>query len=160
MTRTIMILLLLCIALPARTHDFHASLAEVEWNQRARKIEVSLRLFPDDFEKALSLAEGRAIRLEKSNSAAAMERYVGKRFVISTRDHRSTFKVVGTDTKVDSMWLFLESDWTGGPLAEAQVTNSLLTELFSDQVNLVNIKSEQGIRTLTFNAESKGSRDK
>ena len=35
-------------------HDFHTSLAEVEYNTSSKTFEISLRVFTDDFEKALS----------------------------------------------------------------------------------------------------------
>lgn len=146
-------LFLLVCALPARAHDFHASLAEVEWNADARKIEVSLRLFPDDVEKALSRIHRRDIRIESAGSEEALARYVNSRFIFSGGTHRSRFKVVGTETRVDSMWLFLESGWSGGPLDEARVENSLLTELFTDQVNLVNLQLKSKRMTLTFNSQ-------
>ncbi|HAI76815.1 MAG TPA: hypothetical protein DCM08_11260 [Microscillaceae bacterium] len=36
-------------------HDFHTSIAEMDYNPRSKAFEVSLRVFIDDFEKALTL---------------------------------------------------------------------------------------------------------
>ena len=122
---------------PLSAHKFYASLAQVERTADGR-LEVALRLFPDDLEVALRKVTGRRVVVE--NSAAfgeAFEAWVNTVFVVEAGDRRTTFKYVGAEVTVETVWVYVECPWPD-PLAASTMTNAMLVDLFPDQVNTVN----------------------
>ena len=56
----------------ALAHEFHVSSAEVEHNRESGKLEVALRVLPEDLEAALSRGRDRAVRLEVTAGVDAL----------------------------------------------------------------------------------------
>ena len=130
-------------------HKFYASLAQIERTEDGR-LEVGIRFFPDDLELALSNAAGRRIVVSESTQFRdALLKYIGPNLVIESGADRATFRYVGVDPKVNVLWVFLEADWSR-PLKGARLTNRLLQDISSDQVNTVNLTEGSAKETLTF----------
>jgi hypothetical protein len=56
---------------------------------------------------------------------------------------------IGKEVEVDVTWIYAEIPLTEAPTS-LRLQNSILTELFSDQVNIVNFKYLTTIRTFMF----------
>ena len=50
----LLFLLLLTVSLTAWAHAYHASIMDVRYNAQKQQLEIALKVFTDDFEKALS----------------------------------------------------------------------------------------------------------
>lgn len=133
----------LCIYPPtnAPKHDFHTSIAEIEYNTKSRAFEVSLRVFIDDFEKALGSISGKKELLDKSNKHHALiMQYLNQHFyILNRRGKKKKMTLIGKEFKVDAMWLYIEIPYRES-LRKAKFNNSILMEHFDDQVNIVNLK--------------------
>jgi hypothetical protein len=136
---------------PALAHRFHASLAEVEYNSRERRVEIAVRLFVEDFEEALGKASGRRVRLDATPDVADLgAAYLRERLTITGPDGRALeLKWVGMEPKVDEAWVYLEAQSADG-LAGATVSDRVFFELFDDQVNTVNLKDGARRTTVVF----------
>jgi hypothetical protein len=138
-------------ARPAAAHKFHASLAEVEYNAKERRVEIAVRLFVEDFEEALGKASGRRVRLDATPDVADLgAAYLRERLTITGPDGRALeLKWVGMESKVDEAWVYLEAPSADG-LAGATVSDRVFFELFDDQVNTVNLKDGARRTTVVF----------
>lgn len=133
-------------------HKFYASLAQVEKTSEGR-IEVGLRLFPDDVERALSASEGRRVVIgDTATFKDALVKYLDSMFVIASGGERARFRYVGIEAKVNLLWVFVEADWTR-PLKGSRLTNRLLLDVSADQVNTVNLTEGDSKETRIFTAE-------
>ena len=132
-------------------HKFYASLAQADLNTETNSVEISLRLFSDDLELALTRRAGRAIYLDRAEEAAPhVLAYLRERFELRTADGQTKELVwVGMEARVDATWVYFEirnvSDLTG-----AALRNRVFFEQFDEQTNTVSIRHGQRHTTLVF----------
>ena len=117
-------------------HEFHTSIAEIEYNTKSKAFEVSLRVFIDDFEKAI----GTTILQEHSAAYNPMiMKYLRQKFyLMNRRGKKKEMSLIGKEFKVDAMWLYIEIPYRES-LRKAKFNNSILMEHFDDQVNILNL---------------------
>ncbi len=137
-------LLLAAAPRPAHAHPLHTTLAELSYDPATRVLQVSLRVFTDDFTNAVARRAG-----ERAGERAgvrtvgalppdsAMFRYVAERFAIAAPGAGPlALRWCGVRRSGDVLLLCLRA--TAVPaLAGARVRSALLNESFADQVNLV-----------------------
>lgn len=131
-------------------HKFYASLAQVERTPDNR-LEASIRFFPDDLEKILSLRAARSIPVEDTTAfGAAFEAWFNAEFSFRSGKQVSRFKYVGIEVRVQSVWVHMEAPWTT-PLEKSALANTMMLDLFPDQENTVNLVEGKRRSTLIFN---------
>ncbi len=135
---------------PARAHDFHSSFSVVERSADASVFEISIRVFADDLESALSARTRTPVRIDvTSDLDRLIHDYVSTSFEIVAADGRpKPLTWVGKEARVDSMWVYVEAP--AEPLAGLRLRNRVLQEQFGDQVNLVQVKDGRLQRMLNF----------
>lgn len=135
----------------ALAHKFHESLSQLEYNEQARTVELSLRLFADDLEESLSRRAGKKVRIDKTENADALAlAYVQDAFELINRDgERKRFRWVGMEVKVDVVWVYVETEMPEG-LGAARLRNRIFFDLFDDQVNRINLKAGAARSSLVF----------
>ncbi|SDL81197.1 hypothetical protein SAMN05421823_108172 [Catalinimonas alkaloidigena] len=122
----------------AFAHDFHATLAEVQYNPQTRSLEVSLRLFTDDLEKALDTMYPSQGPFRLNEADVYLSAYLKEHFQAYTSGKQLLeLQYVGQEVAVDVTWLYFE--FPCGDQPPTRVVNSVLTELYDDQKNLVNL---------------------
>lgn len=137
-------------------HDFHASVTQIQYNPKERVFEISIRIFTDDFEKALSAASGSKISLSGSPDRSSVkngpiiEKYILSHFVyVSPQKQPKPIKYVGNELEADANWLYLEMPYTE-PFRGGMLKQNVLMELFDDQVNMVNVQYQGQKKTFVF----------
>lgn len=131
-------------------HEFHASVTQMQYNPAERAFEISIRVFTDDLEKGLSAMSGTKISLEKGKQDALIEKYVRDHFAyVNALNQPKTFQYVGYETEADAQWIYLEMPYAE-PFSGGTMRQNILTELFDDQVNMVNIKYQSQKKTFVF----------
>jgi hypothetical protein len=131
-----------------QAHDVHTSSAEVEYNPKSHKLEVSLTVFMDDLELALMRHSERLMSLEKTPASeldAQIKSYLGKTFIV-TEVTGKTAKIqwVGReieDTKTDAptVTLFFEVPLIAC-LSGVTLRYEVFCDLFKDQLNLLHLR--------------------
>lgn len=132
-------------------HEFHTSLAEMHYNTQSKSLEVSLRVFSDDLENALGKANNRTVRVDATDGTDLLiKQYLAKNFsVIDSKNNRKPLTWVGKEIAVDVTWLYFEIPLTED-LTGLKIQNSVLCEVFEDQVNIVNVNYRNQKRTYLF----------
>lgn len=142
----------------AAAHAFHTSLTEIQYNAKEKSLEISIRMFTDDLETALTKANnGQKIMVggKNDNSDAVLNKYVQQHFAILTpQKQKKPMTVLGKELEGDATWVYVEmpnaQDFKGNILY-----NNIMQELFDDQTNLVNFLQPNGKKTYLFNAKTK-----
>ena len=136
-------------------HAFHTSIAQVRYDVKSKVLEVSLRIFTDDLETALSKENNRKVILdETSQHDRLIENYLKKQFgFINQNGERKGMNFIGKESEVDATWLYLEIPCLESPNG-LTLRNALLTELFDDQVNMVNLTYLSTKKTYLFKADN------
>ncbi len=147
--RTATGLLLAVVSRPAHAHPLHTTMAELSYDRTTRVLNVSLRVFADDFTNAVTRGGGvRGVGALPPDSA--MFRYVAERFAIAAPGAGPlALRWCGVRRSGDVLLLCLRA--TAVPaLAGARVRSALLNESFADQVNLVQANYDGRRQMLLF----------
>lgn len=134
-------------------HPFHTSLTQVQYSATGQTFEVSIRLFTDDFETALTKENGGvAVHLQNQKQDRLIEKYIRKQFIIADAQRKpKALTYIGYEPEADAQWVYFEiPDQSSDGLKNVVIKNALLMDLFSDQVNLVNLQSSQQKKTVVF----------
>lgn len=139
---------------PLTLHDFHASVTQMQYNPKERTFEISIRIFTDDFEKALSQDSNTKIQLSGNVAAdkidPLIEKYIRSHFAyVNSQKQPKAFSYVGHEIEADANWLYLEMPYTE-PFKGGLLKQNVLMELFEDQVNMVNIQYQGQKKTFVF----------
>jgi hypothetical protein len=146
-------LLLLCAGdfWTTKAHTFHTSLAQMEYNAQEKSVEISLEVFTNDLEAALSRRNGKKVRLDKTEGAEGLV-LAYLQDTLNLKNNRGEIKKlswVGMESKADAMWLYVEAPMPEG-LEGASLRDRLFFESLEDQVNLVHLKYEDKKSDLVF----------
>lgn len=133
-------------------HPVHFSVTNVEYNKDKQGFEIVLKLFKSDLETALSLQYGLKFADADKNVIQAdpkiLQQYIDLHFKI--RINGKGVNVVYRENKVsgDDIWLYADCKYKK-KVQELAVDNSLITEVYDDQTNLLILgymSQQNGIR--------------
>ena len=132
----------------ADAHPLHTTMTELSYDPSARVLTATLRVFADDFSAAVvGVRAGGAVVIPPDS---AMLRYVTGRFSVTGRGTgRVAMRWCGVRREGVVLFICLRGT-APGSLAGATMTNGLLTEVFPDQVNIVQTSVDGRRRTLLF----------
>lgn len=135
----------------ATAHEYHVSVTQMQYNPAQKTFEVSIRMFTDDLEKALTGASGqRVIVKDGDKNDALLERYIKNAFVLTDASRKpAAIHYIGKEQEEDATWVYLEIP-SSGNLTGSKLQNSTLMEVFDDQVNMTNIKVASDKKTYLF----------
>jgi len=74
------------------SHPFHICIGQMQWNPAESHWEVSLRLHPQDLERAMSTAAGKPISMEDEDFSETALAYLNQQFFICRRPDGSDVK--------------------------------------------------------------------
>lgn len=135
----------------ALAHPLHSSLTELTYDPAARLVRLSVRVFADDFSAAVT--HGRPAAPDAPVVVppdSAIVRYLVGKLVLADRSGRVIpLRWCGTRRAAEVLFLCLRAPMGAAP-AGARVRNAVLTELFTDQVNVVRAAVGGAPQTLLF----------
>lgn len=134
---------LLLILLPKDLHPFHVSVCDVEFNREAKAIQVSQRIFVNDFEQALNKKFNLNLVIDDTATASLRDSlisvYLQDNLTIYADGKQKEPDFLGTEFEEDGIWCYIEFD--GVKRAQTIVVEStILLDLFDDQANIVHFK--------------------
>ena len=123
-------------------HKFYVSLSEVSYNSKTERFEVSIRIFPDDMDRALLARSGintqLATELEHKSADSLLMVYLLEDLSIKVNGALLELNYLGNEPESDAIWCYLESSRVAAP-ESITIRNVLLTEYFPDQVNIIQV---------------------
>ena len=125
-------------------HDFHLSKCDINYNASEKAIQISLNVFIDDLELALSQDGYDSLRIctpkESPLAEELMLNYFRKHLIIKVDEQPIELNWVGKEVSEDfaAVWSYLEvSNIT--PEKSISVMNDILLNEFDDQQNVVKL---------------------
>lgn len=146
-------LLLLCSF--TTLHKFYVSVTQIDYNTKKERIEISSRIFIDDFEKVLEKKYNQSVNLatkiEAKNAKALIEKYYLEKVEVFVNNQKEKLVFLGSEYEDDVLICYLKIDYSG-KITTFEVYNNLLTEFFAEQQNIVhlNINKEKKSFLLTI----------
>lgn len=139
-------LLSLLLALPTLAgsrHAYHSTITELRLSSQKKQVELSIKVFTDDLEKAISQGKPGTVSLREIRALPLVELYLHQhlKLTIPITGHtgRTPLEVqfVGMQPEKDAYWVYAKAALPR-PTNELQVEQAMLLELFPDQMNIVN----------------------
>ncbi len=143
--------LLLVFILPlvfnANKHPFHVSTTEISHNTKTKALEVTCRIFTDDFENALSKRFKTKIDLYSKDREKEMNTFV-KSYLESSVMFNVDGKIikanyVGFENDHEATNVYLEIDNIAS-FKQLTLSNGILYDLFDDQMNILHVEKNGG----------------
>lgn len=126
----------------AGMHPIYVSVAELEYNSKARSLEVSCKLFTDDFEKTLRTQYKTAVDLVNPPNRAAMDKlvneYVLKHFSITINGQQVPLKYLGYEEIEEGIYSYFEAGGVAPPKS-LEIYNTLLYTNHEQQMGLMHV---------------------
>jgi hypothetical protein len=130
-------------------HKYFFSITEMEWQADAKQFEVVVDLSTHDLEYALSALNNQSIHVEHPEFETQTRKWLTKHLILKQTGKTIPLRWIGQQSTHKQVSLFLKSAIID-PSKPFTITNTLLTNLFSKQVNTLNISMLDQNKTLTF----------
>ncbi|MGD1843580.1 MAG: DUF6702 family protein [Thermonemataceae bacterium] len=140
---------------PTPLHDFHSSIAEMNYNAQTKNFEVILRVFTDDLEGDINrLNEGEKILIDfagkDTRASQAITNYLATHFYLQNKKgQKSKIVFVKREADVEATTVYFKIPYKGN-LRNITFHNKILLDLFDDQSNIVNLRYKAQKKTLLF----------
>ncbi|RYY50819.1 MAG: hypothetical protein EOO06_02605 [Chitinophagaceae bacterium] len=126
----------------ASTHPIYVSVAEVEYNPTSKSLEVSCKLFTDDFERALRLDYKTHVDLINPADKAAMDKlvsdYVFRHFTVYLEGKPIAMKYLGYERIDEGIFSYFEAEGVAAPKSVG-FFNTLLYSYHPEQLGLMHV---------------------
>lgn len=144
---------LICISiLAASLHPFHLSVAEIYFNEDAQTLEIEMKVFIDDMEEGLKQSGYGDVKLgpelETKEVDAILFQYLKNNLNLVVNGDTVDLSFYGKEYEPGNiMWCYMEVQ-NVTDIHKIVIRNHLLTEVFSDQQNIVHVKKGGKTRSL------------
>lgn len=140
----------LCGSVIAMLHPFYISMTDINHNAKNKTLEISVRIFADDFENALRKRCNCKVELMKPADKAAMEKlvanYISSHLSLKVDDQPATMHFAGYNAEDGSIWSFFEVRNINA-VKKLSLFNVLLYDYTEQQANMLHIKANGKERT-------------
>lgn len=129
--------------LPADRHPLYISVTEMNYNQVDKNLEISCRMFTDDFEKTLASVNHTKVDLTHPPDKAAADKmiaaYVKSHLQLKLNNRPVILEFIGYEKENDAIWSYFEISHTAAAPKKIDVVNSILYESYDKQINLMHV---------------------
>ncbi|MBE7640443.1 hypothetical protein GUB10_08870 [Salegentibacter sp. BLCTC] len=134
-------------------HEFYLSVTEIEYNRQQQSLQIITRVFIDDFQNVLNQRYGAKLQLseeaEEGAIAGNISKYLQQKLKLRVHGEELQLNYLGKEYDADQLILYIEVE-NVAPFNNIEVTNSILTDLFDDQKNIVHVKVNDKTKSLLF----------
>ena len=135
-------------------HAYHSTITELRYNAAKKQLELSVKVFTDDFEKALSQGQPTHVNLTEAGPRPLVlaSAYLGRTLQVSTTAGVPLqLQVLGMQAENDGYWFYCKVPLPG-PVSGVKLRQAALLDSFSDQMNIVNIEANGQKQSALFRA--------
>lgn len=145
----------------ANNHPIYVSVTEIEHNAKDKTLEISCKIFTDDFEKTLRQAYKTHIDLLAPKDKAAMNKlvsdYVQKHLLIKADGKTLALEFMGFEQEEEGIISFFQVNNIAS-VKKIDITNNILFEYKKEQISLIHmIVNGKRQSTKLVNPEEKAS---
>ena len=129
-------------------HPIHVSVTEITWDEKEKELEIIARIFIDDLEASIRKTNDQPeLKLLGPSTDQLVWKYLESRFRISLDGKAQKVKYLGHEIEGDAILCYIQvsnvKKWK-----EIEVMNSMITELYDDQSNLVHVTVNEKVKSL------------
>ncbi|WP_442591103.1 DUF6702 family protein [Pedobacter sp. AW31-3R] len=123
-------------------HPLHLSSTEINYNANGKTMEISCRIFTDDFEDILSKKYKVKSDLSSAVKHKAMDelvrKYMAEHLQVAVNGKQLGLSYIGFENDKEAVIVYIESEKVMNP-EKMETTCTVLYDLFDDQINIFHI---------------------
>jgi hypothetical protein len=123
-------------------HPFNVSVTEINHNPKEKTLEISCKIFTDDFEDALTKKYKAKVDLVQPKDKPAMDKlvsdYISNHLSIKADDKNATMNYIGFEVENEAVYVYLQVNDIAS-LKKAEVTCTILHDMYTDQTEIVHV---------------------
>jgi len=128
--------------LSARPHPLYIAVTEINYNAKDKILEVSCKVFTNDFETVLGKMAGAKVDLSSAKDKAASDKlivdYVGRHLRLKVDGKPVQLHFVGSENEEDGTWSYFQVNDIQAA-KRIDVGNDLLYDGFNQQINIMHV---------------------
>ena len=140
-----------------KTHKYYVSTSLFEYKENINTIQVTVRVFEDDFINALNTRYQKDLDLDSDLNEPENKELISDYLLVNlgivAENQKLKFNFLGSEEKNDTTALYIEFDILNSPKS-LKISNSLFTELFDDQQNVIHFKTDIQRKSFLLNKDS------
>ncbi|HVM90237.1 MAG TPA: DUF6702 family protein [Puia sp.] len=125
-------------------HPLYVTVIEINHNAKDKTLEISCKIFTNDFENALEKAYHTKVDLSdakmKTVSDKLIEEYIEKHFQVKVDGKPVVMEYVGSEKQTDATWSYFQVNNVPS-LKRIDVMNNILYEAFDGQMSIMHVMS-------------------
>jgi hypothetical protein len=140
-------------------HPLYVSITQISYNTQSKNVEIAIKVFADDLEKAVSAANNnKALHLntkqELTNADVLIQNYLLKSFKLKLNGKAVNLKWIGKEYETDdATWCYFEVP-SRQTIKTIAVQNTIFTEIYSKQNNIVQVQTAKGKKSLLLGKDN------
>ncbi len=155
--KNIVVFIVLAITMAFSYHEFFVTVTEGEYKKTENTFQFTIKFIGHDLEKALEISGIPELNLgtkqELTNANEYLLKYINNHFSINCNDKNLILKMIGKEVGNDDfIFCYLESEKVEN-IQNIEIKNTLLTEVFSAQENILHLKINNEKHSISFNRE-------
>ncbi|HEX7902656.1 MAG TPA: DUF6702 family protein [Chitinophagaceae bacterium] len=123
-------------------HPFHVSVLEINHNATDKTLEISCKIFTDDFEKVLAKNYNTKVDLINPPNKAAMDtlvrKYLFSHLSIKANGKPVSFSYIGFEDDKEAAYGYIEVENVPS-VAKLDIATNMMYDMFEDQVNIMHV---------------------
>lgn len=123
-------------------HPFYVSVTEINHNSKEKILEISCKIFTDDFEKTLSSYANTKIDLSdpktKTISDRAIAGYITKHLQLKIDGKPVMFQFIGSEKEEEATWSYFQINDISS-VKKIDITNDLLYDMYDGETNIMHV---------------------
>ena len=151
------IFVIINILITAIIHPFHVSVCEIYHNENANSLEISMKIFMDDFELSIQqngvpefkLIDEDPEKVEKKH----IDNYLKDHFALKIDGRFAELDFLGFEFDDNAILCYMESKKVK-KINSIEINNSILTEVYDDQINLTHFQYKEEMKSLKATKEN------
>ena len=150
-------LMLLC----SFTHKFYVSITQVDYEAEERSLQITSKLYTDDLEAAIEQQASEVelrlgTRKQAKDADVHIENYLRERFKLTVNGKATNWQWVGFEVEHDVTWCYMEASKVK-QFKTIKVENSIFTEVYKDQANVVDVNRGSETQSLLLGRGSESA---
>jgi hypothetical protein len=140
-------------------HPLYVSVTEINHNAADKNLEISCKVFTDDFEKTLTNIYHTKVDLSapanKSEADKMVKEYIKSHLQLKLDGKPVTLEYVGFEKENDAIWSYFQVSNTAVAPKKIEITNSILYESYDKQMNLMHVSVNGNRKSTRINYPDK-----
>ena len=132
-------------------HPLYISVTEINHNEKDKTLEVSCKIFTNDFEYTLEKAYNSKMDLSQPKDKTAVDKfiseYIRQHLRIKVNGEPVTMQFIGSEKETDATWSYFQVN-NISTMKRIDIFNNLLYDAYEGQINIIHV-SEGGNRKST-----------